>query len=101
MDFGLSDEQLQLKESARVFLGKECDAKKLRQFIGDDEGFPRDLYSEIGKLGWPGLIVPERYGGAGLGMLDMSVVLEECGYAGLPGPYLFSSAIVASALVAV
>ena len=47
MDFGLSDEQLQLKESARVFLGKECDAKKLRQFIGDDEGFPRDLYSEI------------------------------------------------------
>ena len=100
MDFGLSDEQLQLKESARVFLSKECDTKKLRQFIGDAEGFPHDLYGEIDKLGWPGLIVPERFGGAGLGMLDMSVVLEECGYAGLPGPYLFSSAIAAAALVA-
>jgi alkylation response protein AidB-like acyl-CoA dehydrogenase len=100
MDFGLSDEQLQIKESARVFLAKECDTKKLRQFIAEDEGFPHDLYRAISELGWPGLAVPERFGGAGLGMLEMSLVLEECGYAGLPGPYLFSSAIAAAALVA-
>ncbi len=100
MDFGLSDEQLQLKESARVFLSKECDTKKIRQFLSEAEAFPRDLHTEIGKLGWHGLVVPERFGGAGLGMLDMSLVLEECGYAGLPGPYLFSSAIAAATLVA-
>jgi hypothetical protein len=42
--------------------------------------------------------VPEKFGGAGLGMLDMSVLLEECGYAALPGPSLFSSVLAASAL---
>jgi alkylation response protein AidB-like acyl-CoA dehydrogenase len=46
-------------------------------------GMPRDLYQQISNLGWNGLIVPEKFGGAGLGMLDMSVLLEECGYAAL------------------
>jgi len=44
------------------------------------------------------LIVPEEFGGAGLGMLDMAMILEEGGYAAIPGPFLFSSVLVASAL---
>ncbi len=99
MDFGLSDEQRQLKDSAREFLRNECPTTLVRQAMADEDGMPRDLYREIAKLGWTGLIVPEKFGGAGLGMLDMAILLEECGYAAMPGPFLFSSAIAASALV--
>ena len=46
------------------------------------------------------MLVPEKFGGAGLGMVEMSLLHEECGYSALPGPFLFSSALAVSALVA-
>jgi len=98
MDFGLTEEQQQLKDSARNFLSRECPTTRVRESMADDVGMPHDLYRQIANLGWNGLIVPEKFGGAGLGMLDMSVLLEECGYAALPGPFLFSSVLAASAL---
>ena len=65
---------------------------------GSEDGYPRELYEQIAKLGWTGLIVPEKFGGAGLGMLDMAMILEEGGYAAMPGPFLFSSVLAAGAL---
>ncbi|HVN64788.1 MAG TPA: acyl-CoA dehydrogenase family protein, partial [Candidatus Binataceae bacterium] len=97
MDFGLSDEQKQLKESARAFLTDECPTAAVRKTMGSDDGYPRELYAEIAKLGWNGIAVPEKFGGAGLGMLDLAMILEEAGYAAMPGPFLFSS-IAASAI---
>jgi alkylation response protein AidB-like acyl-CoA dehydrogenase len=99
VDFGLSDEQRQLKETAREFLRNECPTTLVRTAMAAEDGMPRELYREIAKLGWTGLIVPEKFGGAGLSMLDMAVLLEECGYAAMPGPFLFSSVIAASAIV--
>ncbi len=98
MDFGLSEEQQQLKESARAFLNGECPTTFVRKVMATDDGYPRELYDHIAKLGWCGLIVPEKFGGAGLGMLDMAMILEEGGYAAMPGPFLFSSVLAASAL---
>jgi alkylation response protein AidB-like acyl-CoA dehydrogenase len=98
MDFGLSEEQQQLKESARAFLSGECPTTLVRKVMAADDGYPRELYAHIAKLGWTGLIVPEKFGGAGLGMLDMAMILEEGGYAAMPGPFLFSSALAAGAL---
>jgi alkylation response protein AidB-like acyl-CoA dehydrogenase len=100
MDFGLSEDQQQLKNSARDFLTKECPTTRVRQIAADDDGMSLDLYAAIARLGWNGILVPEKFGGAGLGMLEMSLLLEECGYAALPGPFLFSSALAVSALVA-
>lgn len=100
MDFGLTAEQQQLKESAHSFLAKECPTTRVRQIMADTDGMPRELYDEIAKLGWHGLLIPAEYGGAGLTMLDMALLLEECGYAALPGPFLFSSAVAAWALSA-
>src|SRR6516165_2931729 len=99
MDFGLTAEQLQLKESARSFLTKECTTTRVRQIMAGD-GASRELHVEIAKLGWHGLLIPAEYGGSGLTMLDMALLLEECGYAALPGPFLFSSAVAAWALSA-
>jgi alkylation response protein AidB-like acyl-CoA dehydrogenase len=98
MDFGLSEEQRQLKDSARAFLSGECPTSTLRKIMASEDGYPRELYAEVAKLGWSGLIVPEEFGGAGLGMLDMAMILEEGGYAAMPGPFLFSSVLAASAL---
>jgi alkylation response protein AidB-like acyl-CoA dehydrogenase len=98
MDFGLSEEQQQLKESARAFLNGECPTTFVRKTMATDDGYPHELYDQIAKLGWTGLVVPEKFGGAGLGMLDVAMVLEEGGYAAMPGPFLFSSVLAASAL---
>ena len=98
MDFGLTEEQQQLKQSARALLTDKCPTTAVRKAMASDDGYPRELYGEIAKLGWNGLIVPEKFGGAELGMLDMAVLLEEGGYAALPGPFLFSSVLATSAL---
>jgi alkylation response protein AidB-like acyl-CoA dehydrogenase len=72
----------------------------VRQIMASDDGMPRELYDEIARLGWNALLIPEEFGGAGLTMLDMTVLLEECGYAALPGPFLFSSVLAAGTLAA-
>ena len=98
MDFGISDEQQQLKTSAREFLTHECPTTFVRKVMASEDGAASELYAQIGKLEWSGLIIPEKFGGAGLGMLDVAVLLEEQGYAAMPGPFLFSSVLAASAL---
>src|SRR5215469_10548176 len=100
MDFGLTAEQQQLKESAHSFLAKECPTTRVRQIMASADGMSRELHDGIAKLGWHGLLIPAEYGGAGLTMLDMALLLEECGYAALPGPFLFSSVVAAWALSA-
>src|SRR5579884_1011592 len=54
----------------------------------DPDGFSRALWSEMARLGWLGIVVPEAYGGAGLGWRDLLVVLEELGRVLAPEPML-------------
>ena len=98
MDFGISEEQEQLKTSAREFLTGECPSTFVRKVMASEDGAAADLYAQIAKLGWQGLVVPEKFGGAGLTMLDMTMLLEEQGYAAMPGPFMFSSVLAAAAL---
>ena len=98
MNFGISDEQQQLKVSAREFLTNECATTYVRKVMASEDGGAAELYAQIAGLGWTGLIIPETFGGAGLTMLDMAILLEEQGYAAMPGPFLFSAAVAAAAL---
>ncbi len=98
MDFGLTDEQEQLKSGARDFLANECSSAVVRKVMAEESGLAPELYKKIAELGWTGMIIPEEFGGLGLGMLDLAVLLEECGYAAMPGPFAFSAGIAASAL---
>ena len=98
MDFGLSEEQHQLKSGAREFLRNECSTAVVRGAMADPDGMARELYRKIAELGWTGLAVPEEFGGTGLGVLDMAILLAECGYAAMPGPFVFSSMLAVSAL---
>src|SRR6266705_529324 len=93
MDFGFSEEQEMLRKSARDFLADESTMTYVRRMMEDDRGFTDAQWKKMAELGWMGLILPERYGGAGLDFVDMVVVLEEMGRAVLPGPF-FSTVIL-------
>ena len=66
--------------------------------LDDDRGVTDDLWRQLAEMGWTGVLVPERRGGSGLGLLDVTVLAEEMGRLPLPGPWLSSS--VAATLVA-
>jgi alkylation response protein AidB-like acyl-CoA dehydrogenase len=59
----------------------------------DEQGHPLQLWQKMGQLGWMGMIIPEEYGGAGAGFIDLIVLLEEMGRACLPGPF-FSTVVL-------
>lgn len=88
MDFGFNEEQEMLRDSARSFLENECPTTYVRKMLDDETGFSPDLWRRIADMGWTGILFPEKYGGLGLGMIDLVVVLEEMGRALLPAPFL-------------
>ena len=88
MNFELDEEQVMLKTSARDFLEKECPKKLVRAMMEDEKGYSPELWKKIADLGWLGLTFPEEYGGVGSSFLDLVVLLEECGRALLPGPFM-------------
>jgi len=88
MDFTLSEEQEMLKTMARDFLEKECPESVVREAEAGDKGYSPELWRKIADLGWLGLVYPEKYGGTGGTILDLSVLYEETGRAMFPSPHL-------------
>ena len=93
MDFGFSQEQDLLRQTARTFLEKECPSGFVRQMMEDPVGTTDDFWAKLAELGWLGLIYPEAHGGTGLGLVDLTVVLEEMGRAMMPTPF-FSTVLL-------
>ena len=100
MDFRLTEEQTMMKTSARDFLEKECPRELVRDMLADERGYPPALWEKMAALGWMGLTFPREYGGAGRGFLDLEVLLEECGRALLPGPFLPTVVLAGHAILA-
>ncbi|HEY8491270.1 MAG TPA: acyl-CoA dehydrogenase family protein [Dehalococcoidia bacterium] len=88
MDLGLTEEQEMLKNFARDFLEKECPESLVRAMEEDERGYSPELWQKMAQQGWQGLVIPEQYGGTGMGFLDLVVLLEEFGRALVPGPFL-------------
>jgi alkylation response protein AidB-like acyl-CoA dehydrogenase len=87
MNFAFSEEQDFLRQTAREFLENECPMTRVRELMESKAGTSPELWSKMAELGWVGLLIPEEYGGAGLGFVDLVVVLEELGRALVPSPY--------------
>ena len=85
-----------LRTSARDFLETECTERVVREAEASRLGYSADLWKKMAGLGWPGLIFPEQYGGAGMNYVDLAVLYEEMGRAVLPSPHL--SSVVLSGL---
>ena len=98
MDFEFSPEQEALRASVRRFLDDRAPLTWVRERYEEPTGTTEDVWRGLADLGVLGLLVPERHGGAGMGMVDAAVVLEELGRWVHPGPFA-SSAIGAVGLL--
>jgi alkylation response protein AidB-like acyl-CoA dehydrogenase len=88
MNFGFDEQQDLLRESVRKFLDEQCPLSEVRTIAASEHGYSPDLWKQISELGWPGLIMPEMYGGSGLGFVDLVVLLEEVGRTLFPSPLI-------------
>ncbi|MDZ4690401.1 acyl-CoA dehydrogenase family protein [Terricaulis sp.] len=100
MTFTLNDDARMLKESARDFFREQAPVTRLRkQRDAKQNGRDPDLWAEISALGFAGVIIPEEYGGAGLGYVALGAVLEEAGRTLVASPLHSSALAGASALL--
>jgi alkylation response protein AidB-like acyl-CoA dehydrogenase len=98
MDFGLSEDQILLKDTVKRFLGEKCPTTRVRHIMESDGAHDAKLWSDLAELGVTGLMVPAAQGGLGHELLDLALVAEELGYAATPGPFL-GSAMATVALI--
>ena len=98
MNFGFSEDQELLRDTARKFLDSECPTTFVRKMMADETAHSTELWKKIAQLGWLGIIVPEEYGGSGGNFLDLVVILEEMGKSLLPGPF-FATVLLGSTAV--
>jgi len=87
-----------LRESAKRFLETECPPSFVRKMIESENANSGDLWRKIAKLGWLGVLIPQKLGGMGGSLLDAIVLFEEAGKALLPGPF-FSTVLLGAAAV--
>ena len=87
MEFALSQEQRLFDDSLRSFLADRMPLERLRGLAELGNGFDTELWQGLSELGLHGLLVPERFGGAGLGVLDAAVAAEALGHAAAPAPF--------------
>ena len=98
MDFGFSEDQELLRDSARKFLDAECPTTFVRKMMEDDSAHATELWKKAAELGWMGILIPEGHGGIGGSFLDLVVVMEEMGRSLMPGPFL-ATVLLGSAAV--
>src|SRR5437660_4528357 len=75
MDFELTEEQLQMKMSVREFAEAEIAPHVLEW--DESQHFPIELQPKLAELGLLGVLIPEEYGGAGLGYIEYATAIEE------------------------
>jgi alkylation response protein AidB-like acyl-CoA dehydrogenase len=67
---------------------------------GNEDGFDKSAWKEIAEMGWTGIIIPEEFGGSGLGYLTLGLVLEEMGRTLTASPLLSTAAATSALLIA-
>ncbi|MGX9391110.1 acyl-CoA dehydrogenase family protein [Nitrobacteraceae bacterium UC4446_H13] len=100
MPLVLTEEQSMLRDSARGFINEKAPVAHLRKLRDDRDatGFSRDLWKGFAEMGFAGLLVPENFGGSGLGAVEAGIVLEEIGRNLMPSPFLSTAVLAVSAL---
>jgi alkylation response protein AidB-like acyl-CoA dehydrogenase len=99
MDISLTDEQRQIQAAASEFFeGSETLAAARRQL--DGERVVDEVWADLAEMEYPGMTVPEAYGGLGDGMLNLAVLLEAAGQYAVPAPLLETTAVAAPLIAA-
>ena len=90
MDFALNEEQNATRDLARRILGDLVTPDRHKELEGAGEWFDHKAWSALADAGLLGIALPEAYGGAGLGFLEVAFVLEEIGHTVAKLPYMAS-----------
>lgn len=96
MEFGFTQEQDMLRDSVRRFMKRECTREYTRD-CAENHRFPFELYDKMAAQGWMGIPFPEKYGGSGLGAMELAIFLEEAGYAWYAAGTSYFSTVVLGA----
>ncbi|PSO33736.1 acyl-CoA dehydrogenase family protein [Bradyrhizobium sp. MOS002] len=99
MNFDFSDDQKQLRDQARKFLAEKCPPKAVRAVLDGKAPYDKELWKGLAEMGFLGVAIPEDFGGAGAGHLELCVIAEEMGRANAPVPFSSTVYLVAEALL--
>src|SRR4030081_1497932 len=99
MNFDFSDEQKQMRDEARKFLAEKCPPKAVRAVLDGNASHDRELWKGLAEMGFLGVAIPEEYGGAGAGHLELCVIAEELGRALAPVPFSSTVYLAAEAIL--
>src|ERR1700687_1951489 len=100
MDFDFTQEQVMLRNLTREFLNRESTPRAVRTLMEDERGFSDATWQQMAEMGLMGLAIGAGYGGQGLGMVEMALVLDEMGRSAYPGPYFATAVLAANAIAA-
>jgi alkylation response protein AidB-like acyl-CoA dehydrogenase len=99
VNFDFSADQKALRDQARKFLAEHASSVRVRHILDTDEPYDRDLWRGVAEMGWTGTTIPETYGGAGFGYLELCVIAEELGRSVAPIPFSSTVYLAAEALL--
>ncbi|MGH8336216.1 MAG: acyl-CoA dehydrogenase family protein, partial [Gammaproteobacteria bacterium] len=100
IQFAFTDEQEQFRSAIRRFLSDKSPTTEVRRLMATAEGYDPAVWRQLSdELGLPGIHIPEEYGGAGFGIVELCVVTEELGRALLCAPYFSTAVLAANAIL--
>ncbi len=100
IEFAFTDEQEQFRSTIRRFLAERSPTTEVRRLMATAEGYDPAVWRQLSEdLALPGIHIPEQYGGAGFGMVELCIVTEELGRALLCAPYFSTAVLAANAIL--
>ena len=99
MNFDFSDDQKQLRDQARRYLAEHSPPKAVRAVLEGHAPYDKALWKGLAGMGFLGVAIPEEFGGAGAGHLELCVVAEEIGRVLAPVPFSSTIYLAAEALM--
>jgi len=99
MNFDFSEDQKLLQQTAKDYLAEHAPLSVCREILEGDEPYAKDLWKGTAEMGWQGAVIPESYGGAGFGHLELAVIAQEVGRALAPIPFGSSVYVATEALL--
>jgi len=99
MELGPSDTERLFERVLRAFLAERLPLEALHQLAASGAGFDDKLWAGLAELGLPGVLVPERFGGAGLGAFAAGLAAEALGAFAAPVPFAGAAVMAPLALL--
>ncbi len=99
MNLEFSEDQKFVQQTARDYLSEHASLEVCRAVLESDRPYDPELWKGVAEMGWLGAAVPEEYGGAGLGYLELVLIAQEIGRALAPIPFSSSVYLATEAIL--